>query len=168
MSTIALDLSDLARLQDLMQAAPEIAQEELMRFGHASINQLTAEAVDRTPSNLGALRQSIIGTVEASTTGILGVVGTPLPYAPAVEHGTKPHPVNEAGIESLTFWAQHKFSVAPKEAGRIAHAVAWKIRRKGTKGAHMFEEALKANEAKIRGDFRATVERIAARIGGAS
>jgi len=162
--------------------APEVVREELNRFFAWALPHLTSEVQDRAPTADGHLRRSIIGRSEVTTNGMLGVVGTALDYAPAVELGTKPHPVSETGILALAEWAMKKLPLGQAvslKTGRplknkgveemalsAAHAIAWKIRRHGSKGAFMFRDAFNANRLQVEQKFDQTVGRIVQRIGG--
>lgn len=178
---------DLPRLDVVTAAlaqAPEIVRDELNRFFAWALPHLTSEIADRTPASEGHLRRSIIGRTEVTPNGMLGIIGTPLDYAPAVELGTKPHPVSEAGILAIAEWAKRKLPLGqavslktgrPLKAKGVeeaalsaAHAIAWKIRHRGTQGAFMFRDAFTANRATVIAKFEATVDRIVARIGGAA
>ncbi len=161
--------------------APEIVTEELNRFFAWTLPYLQGEVQDRTPAAEGNLRQSIIGRSEVSASGIVGVVGTALDYAPAVELGSKPHPVSEEGILALAEWAKRKLPLGQAvslKTGRplknpgleaaalsAAHAIAWKIRHHGSQGAFMFRDAFLANRTIVENRFRQTAQRIVERIG---
>lgn len=179
------DLSRLDVVTAALAQAPEIVGDELNGFFAWALQHLTSEIVDRTPtSGHGALRSSIIGRTEVTPNGMLGVIGTSLDYAPAVELGTRPHPVSEAGILAIAEWAKRvlplgqRFSAKTRRplktkgveeaALSAAHAIAWKIHHHGTQGAFMFRDAFTANRATVIAKFEATVDRIVARIGGAA
>lgn len=174
----------LRRLDEVAAAlarSPEIVRDELNRFFAWVLPQLTSEVQDRTPTGEGHLRQSIIGRQEVTASGMLGVIGTPLEYAVPVELGSKPHPVSEAGILAIAEWAMHKLPLgqavslktgrplksksAEAQALSVAHAIAWKIRHHGSKGAFMFKEAFAANQAAVIARFDETVDRITQRLG---
>lgn len=177
-------LPDVDRVNAALARAPEVVDAELRGFFAWALPHLTAEVQDRTPTDLNNLRASVIGQTLATPSGLLGVVGTPLAYAPPVEFGSKPHPVSEAGIQALARWAERKLPLGQTvsiKTGRplkvkgigeaalaAAYAIAWKIRHHGSQGAFMFRDAWSANEARVIEGFRATVARIAARIGGGS
>lgn len=162
--------------------SPEVVREELNRFFAWALPHLTSEVQDRAPTADGNLRRSIIGRSEATASGMLGVVGTSLDYAPAVELGTKPHPVSETGILALAEWAMKKLPLGQAvsfKTGRplkskgveemalsAAHAIAWKIRHHGSKGVFMFRDAFNANRLQVEQKFEQTVARIVQRIGG--
>lgn len=184
MSGYTIALPELDRVNAALARAPEVVDAELRVFFAWSLPHLTAEVQDRTPTDLNNLRASIIGQVQANPTGLLGVVGTPLDYAPPVEFGSKPHPVSKAGIEALARWAERKLPLGQTvsvKTGRplkvkgigaaalaAAYAIAGKIRQHGSVGAFMFRDAWAANELRVIDGFRATLARIAARIGGGS
>ncbi|RIX47485.1 MAG: hypothetical protein D3M94_07370 [Rhodocyclales bacterium GT-UBC] len=161
--------------------APEMVNEELSRFFAWVLPHLTSEVVDRMPTAEGHLRRSVIGRTEVSPTGMLGIIGTPLDYALPVELGTKPHAVSESGILALAEWAKRKLPLGQAvslKTGRplktpgideaalsAAHAIAWKIRHRGTQGAFMFRDAFIANRAMVLQQFDQTVDRIVKRLG---
>jgi len=158
--------ADMERLLNLFAKAPTVVQQETLVFLEGAMSHLRGEVVERTPTSFGLLRQSVIDAVHVTPSGMLGVVGSPLDYATPVELGSKPHGVGKAGIEALTDWASQKFGAGPVEAANIAHAVAWKIRRHGTKPVFMFKRALEENRAELAAQFAAMVRRIGAQVGG--
>jgi len=181
-TTYSISLQGIDQVTAAMAASPEIVREEMERFLAWAISHLTAEIQDRTPAAEGALRASIIGSYQVSDTGMLGVVGTSLDYAMPVELGTKPHAVSESGILAIARWAMRKLPLGQavsaktgrplktpgieEAAQRVAHAIAWKIRHKGTAGAFMFDRAFSANRGLIERGWVSAVERITQRIGG--
>lgn len=172
------DLDDWAAT---LARAPEMVIDEMNRFFARIMPMLESEIVDRTPTDLGNLRRSIVGRREISPERIIGVIGTPLSYAPVVEHGARPHPVSEAGILALAEWAKRKLPLgqtfSPKTgrplktkgldeaAMSAAHAIAWRIRHRGTKGSFMFRDAYRANGGRVAGEYLATWRRILDRLG---
>lgn len=125
---------------------------------------LEREVKRRTPIGVTeVLRGSIAGEVrygETADRGVLvGGVGTPVAYGEVVEHGRKPGG-KMPPIDALELWVRRRMWIDGGEAGRrrptvqqargIAFAIARKIAREGTEGAHMFEEALRENEDKVR------------------
>lgn len=182
--TYQLTFSGLDTVAAAAAHSPEIVGEEMNRFFAWALPLLEGEIADRTPKAEGVLRRSIIGRQEVTPSGMLGIVGTPLDYAPAVELGTKPHPVSAAGILALAEWAKRKLPLGQAvslKTGRplkskgideaalsAAHAIAWKIRHKGTQGAFMFRDAFLVNQARVAAEFLQTTKRIVARLGGAA
>lgn len=180
--TMRFQLRGLDTVAAALEKSPEVVRDELSRFFAWVLPHLTSEVQDRAPTADGHLRNSIIGRSEVTANGMLGVVGTALDYAPAVELGTKPHPVSETGILALAEWAMKKLPLGQAvslKTGRplkskgveemalsAAHAIAWKIRHYGTKGAFMFRDAFNANQVQIAQRFDQAVSNIVRRIGG--
>lgn len=161
---VQIDADSLGQYQKLWAQAPDVALQEMRRFIETWVAHLQGEVQQRTPTNQGTLRKSIIGNVrEVRGFGIEGVVGTPLNYAVAVELGTKPH---MPPVWPLVLWAQQKLGVRGADALSAAYAVARKIAREGTEGQFMFRDTFEANEAAIARGFTETVRRIALRIAG--
>jgi HK97 gp10 family phage protein len=124
------------------------------------VEAVASEARERTPVNTGILRASIGTDVSLGTAaGVLvrGSVftGSQAPYAPYVEEGTAPH---WAPIGPLKLWARR---VLGNE--RAAYAVQRAIARRGTRGRHMFRDAMAAVRPRMEGILRQAIER-AARI----
>lgn len=162
---IEFDAAAVALWRNAFARAPEAAATELHAFMTRAVAHLQAEVAERTPTTHGTLRASIFGRVQAfgGGFGVEGLVGTPLAYAPAVEFGTKPH---RPPVQPLIDWARQKLALSGAEARSAGHAIAWKIARKGTKGAHMFRDAINENRDQIVRDFQQSAERIVTRIQG--
>lgn len=156
---------DVQTLRAAFLRVPEVAARELHAFMVRTTAHLQAEVQERTPTTHGTLRASIFGEVRAfdGGFGVEGLIGTSLAYAPAVEHGTKPH---HPPIEPLVDWARQKLALSGTEARRAAHAIAWKIARKGTEGAFMFRDTFNANRAQVLDEFGRMANRLAAGLGG--
>lgn len=182
-NTYQYRLLGLDVLERLALRAPDVFETEMRGFFHWAIELLQGEVVDRTPTAAGALRNSILGRVDVSQSGMLGIVSTSLDYAPAIELGTKPHPVSEEGILAIAEWAKRKLplgqavSIKTKRplktpgideaALSAAHAIAWKIRAKGSEGAFMFRDAFAANSARVLSRWSAMVQRAVQHLGSA-
>ena len=145
---LTFETRQLDALDAALAAAPEITQAEFRVFVTETVAHLQGEVVQRTPtSGAGMLRGSIIGNVRPlQGLGVEGVIGTPLPYAPAVEDGSRPH---FPPIAPLADCARRKLGVSEAEANSVGFLIARKIARVGTEGAFMFRDALAANEAQI-------------------
>ena len=180
--TLRIDLPGMDRLNRALLQAPKMVQKEKRDYIDWAVTHLTAEVQERTPTGDGHLRRSIKGTLAVSPVGVIGIVGSPLPYVVPVELGTKPHPVSEEGILAIAAWVMHKIPLgqsvslktgrplknrgAEEAALGIAHAIAWKIRRVGSKGHFMFKKAFDANQGTLTRRWNATVARIVKRLGG--
>jgi hypothetical protein len=163
---IHIDTSDVEELAVALQAVPEIVAEEMTAAVWEAELLLQRETQELTPVGVGGgggLKGSIAArepVVLADT--IVGAVGTSLAYAVPVEMGTKPH---FPPIAPLRDWAEHVLGVSGDEALSVAWAVARKIARKGTEGAHMFERAFETNRAQVERIFEAAHGRITERMG---
>ena len=161
---VQIDANTLGQYQKLWAQAPDIALQEMRGFIEFWVAHLQGEVQERTPTNMGTLRNSIIGNVrEIRGFGVEGVVGTPLNYAVAVELGTKPH---MPPVWPLAMWAQKKLGLRGDAAMSAGYAIARKIARRGTEGKFMFRDTYEANEAAISRGFTETVRRIANRLAG--
>ncbi len=117
--------------------------------------------VENTPHAFGHLRASIATPqpiVTADT--ILGQVSTPISYARPVETGTKPH---TPPIGPLLLWSKRK--TGDTRAAYIARAA---IRRRGTRGAHMFAKGFQYRAGRIEQMFAHAIENILKQIGARS
>lgn len=160
-----IKLEGWERLERAMQSAPTVVEAELKAFTAAALMYLEGEVKDRTPQGAhGHLAQSITSEARGGLAdGVLGVVGSPLPYAIPVELGTKPH---MPPVQPLVDWVMHKLGKGGSEAESIAWRIAWKIKHHGTKGAFMFKGAFDAGQDEVKRQFLATMERILARVEG--
>jgi len=86
-----------------------------------------------------------------------GGVSTACPYALPVELGSKPH---FPPVQPLADWVRAKLGMSdPGMARQIAFCIARKISKHGTKGVHMFQQALDATQEQIAAMFNAAIER---------
>ncbi|MFN3987584.1 MAG: hypothetical protein ACK4KV_19005 [Rhodocyclaceae bacterium] len=162
---IAFEATTVAVWRQAFALAPQAAAEEMQAFLTRSTAHLQAEVQARTPTTHGTLRASVFGEVRmfGGGFGMEGLVATPLAHAPAVEHGTKPH---HPPVEPLIDWARQKLALSGTEAERAGRAIAWKIARHGTQGAHMFRDAFNENREQVMADFRRSGMRVVRRIEG--
>jgi hypothetical protein len=132
----------------------------------AIVEDVASEARSRTPVGAsGLLRASIYTDVTTGTSlsaAIRGTVftGAQAPYASAVEEGTAPH---WAPIGPLLLWARR---VLGNE--RAAYAVQRAIARRGTRGRHMFRDAISAVRPRMEGMLRQAMDRAARLLQGGS
>jgi len=131
----------------------------------AIVEDVASEARSRTPVNTGVLRASIATDVTTGTSlsaAIRGTVftGAQAPYSPYVEEGTAPH---WAPIGPLLLWARR---VLGNE--RAAYAVQRAIARRGTRGRHMFRDALAAVRPRMEGMLQQAMARAARLLQGGS
>ena len=148
--TFTIDVSELLRLAAAVPVLADALEEEGDRAMEESGMLLTGMVAARTPVNTGLLRSSISwpqgfekqgslldtlrGIVGASNKqpGYMGGVSTSV-YVEYVEEGTSPH---WPPIFPIRYWAIRKFGNE-----KLADLIRYKIAMKGTKGAHMFQQA---------------------------
>tara|TARA_Y100000310_G_C20638448_1_gene792516 strand:- start:1058 stop:1531 length:474 start_codon:yes stop_codon:yes gene_type:complete len=106
-------------------------------FFNRSTRHIRALAAKGTPVDTGVLRSRWTTRIDASPMPTWGAVANPTKYGAFVEHGSRPH---WPPLDAMQPWARrHGFP-----AGRAgAFLVARSIARRGTKGAHMLENAVK-------------------------
>ena len=155
-----------AALRDAWSRAPELTAEALAALLEAEL-LYQRETVERTPVGVGGgggLRGSIQAHMpERDGNTLIGIVGTALPYAPAVETGTKAH---MPPVQPLRLWVEHKLGLDGEEAEQAAWAIARSIARKGTEGVHMFERAFDATEQQMIAILRRAVDRVQQALAG--
>lgn len=161
--------ADFAQLADLWERAPDITREELLTTMTVSTLLIQGELQRNLPrgaGGAGGLAGSIQREEQPLTDNVLGLVTSNLPYAAAVETGSKPHYVGELGIKSLTDWVEAKLGLGGEEAVGVAHAIAWKIAHHGTKANPVWQETFERLQADLRRRFDSAVARIVGRLAG--
>lgn len=166
--TIHIDIREAANLARAYERAPELVEAEITRATWEATLLLEREVKEYTPVGVGG-GGGLKGSISAREPrhygdNIIGVVGTPLNHAVPVELGTKPH---MPPIQPLADWAQHKLGVGDNEAYRVGRAIAFKISRKGTEGAHMFERGFNAGQMQVQDMFHRALTRINRTLGQA-
>lgn len=153
------DLQAWNGLEAAWQQAPQIVREELVAATWEA--ELLFEGVVKEFTPTGAtelLRASIAAQPpQALADQVIGVTGTSLDYAVAVELGTKPH---FPPVEALEDWVRHKLGVSDKEVRNVAFLVARKIAAHGTPAFGMFHRGFN----KARGEAATIYERARNRI----
>jgi len=142
---LSVDLTELKRLSDRFPEAAKKAKEAGIT---EALMLLEREVKMRTAYGAGPihLRDTIHGKVRAEGERTFGILGTPMQHGEPVERGTKAH---FPPVGPLAFWVEKKLGYTGKEARSVAFLIARAISRRGTKGIHMFETALKQNEARV-------------------
>lgn len=149
---------------------------------HTSLGLIEREIKEITPVGAsgggGGLSDSIEARpVQVTSDKVLGVVGTDMLYAEAVELGTAAHEIPVKEIEgSLTNWVHAKLGVPSARATSVAYAVANRIAKVGTssqarkvvgtKGWRMFERGFEATRPQVERIFQSAAERILRMIAG--
>lgn len=167
-ASIKFDSQQAEKYAAYLKLAPEIAQQEMRVSLTEALLFLEREVKDGTPVGVGGsagLRGSISHSISESSAGnIHGKVFSPLRHAIPVEMGTDPHPVSMEGREAIRDWVEKKLGVSENESKQVAFLVARKIAKKGTEGAHMFENALSDNSSQVMGMLYAGIDRLFIRL----
>lgn len=167
-----IDAADFAQLADFWQRAPDITRTVLMRAMTAVDLDLQNTLKRDLPKGAGGaagLQGSVTTEEHALADNVLGMVYSPLPQAVFVELGTKPHPVSAEGVQALADWVRAKFGETDEDAALgTAHAIAWKIRRKGTPANPVWQRTWDAKQPFIREVFDAAMRRIGEELSGGS
>lgn len=140
---------DLGDIEELSRQYPEASIDAREMKVTEALALLEREIVMRTPRGAGPIHlgDSIFSRTRISGVRVTGIVGTPLEHGVPVELGTKPH---FPPIGPLKHWVVRKLGITgDKEATSVAYAIAWKIARHGTEGAHMFEKGFDASEGRV-------------------
>lgn len=141
-----------ATQQKLEQVVRDLAGDEFLQGMREAVLIVARDAKRNAPVDTGRLRASITPAVTRSGTYILGVVGSNVQYAPAVEYGTPPHHVP---VEQLEGWARRK--------GMDAEAVAAGIAKYGTPAQSYLISAFDDNKPAIIAKLNDVVGRIVER-----
>ncbi len=158
---------------DALEAELEDAARRTMQ---KAVQLVQAEAQRRAPVDTGTLRRSITGQVRplgarkagglgatkaaglgAQQVGLVGVVGTKLSYARAVEYGRRPG--KRPPTASLRGWARRKTGSADN-----AYPVARAIGRRGTRPQPFLEPALEAKRGEIQRMFERELSAVVRRF----
>lgn len=155
---------DIAGLPELIRAwnqAPAVVESEMHAATLEATLLLEREVKELTPVGIGGgggLRGSIAAhepVISGNT--VLGVVGTSMRYAEAVELGTRPH---FPPVQPLADWAQVKLGVPEAQARDVGFLIARKISREGTEGQFMFRDAFDANRGQVQAIYTRAQTRI--------
>lgn len=147
---ITLSAPALATLQANYEKAPALTRQRLLGAMTGAVQHLEGEVKDEWPTGPSNSRQQITSDAFSTSAGVLGVVGTPSPYAPVIELGRKPGKgVSEAGRESIAEWAKFKLGVSEKEALGVAFLVSRKIKRQGIEAKRPFGKVLDRSTLQI-------------------
>jgi hypothetical protein len=180
---ITIQAPDLPRIIRKYQNAPQVIDQEFGTATEESTLHAEGEIVDRTPVNRARLRGGIHSRQERApglSRGIVEVAG--VVHAIPVEIGRKPGTMPP--VDAIQRWVHDKglggrtrVVKSGKNAGQerlvragakaeraIAWAIAIKIKRQGTKGAHMFRDGARASQPFIRMRFEAAGRRVRQRL----
>jgi hypothetical protein len=154
-------------ITDLM-AYPQLVSHELTVAMEKALQATERNVKDRTPVNIGNLRNSISHQIVSPFPNLVGSVGSPMAYSIVIEKGRK----HGQGARMppkwpIVYWLRRKLGLSLDEAIGAWYPVAKAIKEKGfspegdtgPEGARMFEEGLKATEPLINELFAAAIAR---------
>jgi hypothetical protein len=144
---IRVDLHEVEKFLRDLGTIDRIVIPKAHRYMRISVDTIQAEVVARTPVNTGALRGSIGTEIRGERLDLRGEVATSILYGEPVEYGRKPGKMPP--VDAIEYWVIRKGIAGGDEARGVAFAIARAIGRRGTKGAHMFEEGFKAAEPRV-------------------
>lgn len=185
MIQIEFDDRQLSELRRSIEKAPDIVQDELMRWGWDTGARLQEQVLQRTPSRTGTLRNSIqaglsVAPLNIGGTQALGSLG--VERLPGDRIGVKMPASGGVGVsvvigsnETYAPWVElgtkpHKIKARNAKAlafhGATGTVFAKEVNHPGTPAVRMFGDALDASEAAIRASVGGLLERIIARVFG--
>ena len=164
---IRIDSRALEKLSRAWRDAPELVVDEMTTSVWEASLLVEREVRERTPIGVGG-GGGLAGSIAAREPEVLGEevigsVGTALRYAIPVELGRRPGQ-RQPPLAPLADWAVAKLGVSHDEAMGVAFAIARKIAKRGTTGAHMFRDGAKATGPEVERIFIAGAERVVARL----
>ena len=141
MIVIDVNIDEVIAFTAKLDRAPQVIAKHTNLAMHKSLSALEQPIATGTPVNTGALRGSETTEVRGRGAEIMGRIFTPLAYGAAVEHGRKPGKM--PSVDAIQYWVERKGIAGDEDPRQVAFLIARAIGRRGTKGAHMFEEGLK-------------------------
>lgn len=150
--------------------ATEIIQREMSSAMYEATAFLESEVKEGTPQGVfgdqGGLLSTIHGEViEKGETIVKGIVAHQSAYGDVVEKGRDPGK-SWPPEGALLRWIEVQLDVGERAAKNLEFVIRRKIGQKGTKGAHMFENALKENWNRVAEIFDRHGFEIAKKING--
>ncbi len=165
MAAVSISARGLDTLQRAFELAPDMAREEMLASMTEAGLLLEREVKDAMPAVSGLTRASVTSDAWSTPAGVLGVVGSALASAAAVELGSRPH---MPPVEAIEMWVRDAKGLSGKEATREAWRVAMGIKHYGTKAQRPFRNTLEKQRNYVGREFEDCCERIARRLAGAA
>lgn len=155
---IEVDVSDVLRMGARYQTVGPIVATELRTAMTRSVLQVERDAKAVAPVYTGTLRRSITHEVTAAAGGVVGKVGTNVPYAKIVEEGRTPGAMPPAG--PILAWMSSKGIPA-----EFLFVVRRAINSRKVPRPYL-KPALEKNRAAISREFALVPKRVLAKLGG--
>jgi HK97 gp10 family phage protein len=171
---IDVEVKNLLEVQrELERKIAELHGEPILRAMREATLLVDRDAKKNAPVDVGRLRASITPSVKQEGTQVIGIVGSNVKYAAAVELGSKPH---MPPVQAIAEWVRHKklagtYSIKThkrmgsksRQGGEdlsLAWAIALKIKKFGTKPHPFLVPAFKQNRDAIYQIFQRAVKGI--------
>ena len=136
---ITIDVSEWeAFARDLNGAKPKL-EKRIKAAMLGSLNLIQEWITSETPVNYGTLRGSFGIDLRGTGTNLQGETVTGLLYGLPVETGRKAGRMPP--VSAIALWAKRKLGLSGDELTAASWGIARAIARRGTKGAHMVEQA---------------------------
>lgn len=141
----------------LTGSGPAIVQKNLDQAVTEVTLFLDTQVKARTPQGVNGAQGGLLGSIQNEVQGkgtplVKGIVLSNHPTAAVIEKGRKPGKGVPHGV--LIPWIEKKIHPdTPEELERIEFLIRMKIKAKGFKGAHMFENAVNENWGAVQGIF---------------
>ena len=142
-----IDTREVAQFAGKLGGVDALVRREARGLMSKSLDVLEDAIVQRTPVNTGALRSATSKESLSVGNAIRGQVINPLNYALPVETGRKAGKMPP--VDAIKQWVIRKGIASGADADGAAFLIARAIGRRGTKGAHMFEEGFNASLPRI-------------------
>jgi hypothetical protein len=154
---------NISEVSELSRRFPDISHQVRTEIVTEALALLQRDTVLGTPEGASAfhLREQWFTSLDYGEP-VKGLLGNVVIYAKPVEYGTKPH---MPPVAPLIPWVNTVLNITdPQEAKAVAWAIAFKIKRKGTDGAHMLEKAWAKDKSYIENLLRHIPEEIINRL----
>jgi HK97 gp10 family phage protein len=147
MSDVQVQISGLVELDAKVNQMIADMRGEAFRGAMRRATALVTESAKRNaPVDTGRIRASITPELRVSGVNVLGVVGTNVKYAAAVELGSKPHWMPKAPLRQ---WVSRVLKKRGAELESVTYLIQRKIAMKGTKAKPYLQPAFDANKERI-------------------
>ena len=164
---LRVDTRQIEALGALFARAPEITATELYVSVVEADLLVQGELQQSLPRGAGGMRGggglagSVFTDEQKFDDNVVGLVATQLPYAEAVEVGTRPH---MPPVQPIADWVAAKFGEQGPEGVRIAWAIAKTIAAKGTKPNPVWQRTAERMLPEIQRKIAEAVVRITGRL----
>lgn len=160
MNTIGVQSPE--RLADAFAAAPQRVAQIIGAALQEATLLVQREAQERAPTGVtGELRNSAFSDVTGTLDQLVGVMGFTALHAEPVELGTQPH---TPPLAPLVDWVEARLGMQGADAERVARAIQFKIRARGTQGTFFVRDAAAATEVQISQRLQAAVANAIAEV----